>query len=207
MIRMLHKMDNVKEEEDAENPLHKATTLSAASSESPLATSTDTFIKPQAEDKEDEDDAEWDKKVKYLLLAFFAAAAIDIFEYFFPIVAAIPLFTYFHLPVVTSYYWTLTPSLSYVGQGMIMGPKTGFSMLLGAIVGWGILAPVAKSKGMLPNLDILKLIPFPSKIGQFAFSYCVRRLGTRANKQLGKWRQGMVFDLHENTLCYGITVI
>lgn len=35
--------------------------------------------------------------------------------------------------------------------GIIMGPATTFHMLLGAIVGWGILSPLAKSKGWAPG--------------------------------------------------------
>lgn len=35
--------------------------------------------------------------------------------------------------------------------GIIMGPATTFHMLLGAIVGWGILSPLAKIKGWAPG--------------------------------------------------------
>jgi uncharacterized oligopeptide transporter (OPT) family protein len=154
---MLHKMDNVQEEdeentententENPENPVTNPTTFSASAS-----ASTDVVVRAD-EASNIEDDKDWDRKVKYLLLAFFASATIDLFEYFFPIVAAVPLFTYFRLPGVTAFYWVLTPSLSYVGQGMIMGPKTGLSMMLGAIVGWGILAPVARHKGITAHL-------------------------------------------------------
>ncbi|KAL8871623.1 MAG: hypothetical protein Q9174_002583, partial [Haloplaca sp. 1 TL-2023] len=43
--------------------------------------------------------------------------------------------------------WTLNPSPAYVGQGIIMGPATTLHMLLGAVVGWAVLSPLAKSKG------------------------------------------------------------
>ena len=42
-------------------------------------------------------------------------------------------------------------SPAYIGQGIIMGLPTTLSMLLGAILGWGILAPVAKAKGWAPG--------------------------------------------------------
>eukprot|EP00026_Physarum_polycephalum_P004523 Phypoly_transcript_04544.p1 GENE.Phypoly_transcript_04544~~Phypoly_transcript_04544.p1 ORF type:complete len:680 (+),score=116.58 Phypoly_transcript_04544:85-2124(+) len=153
MIRMLHKMDNVREEEEEgeeseaspENPPTKPTTFSASAS-----ASTDVVVRSD-EERNKEDDKDWDRKVRYLLLAFFASAIIDLLEYFFPIVAAVPLFTYFRLPGVTAFSWVLTPSLSYVGQGMIMGPKTGLSMMIGAIVGWGILGPIARHKGWAPG--------------------------------------------------------
>lgn len=34
---------------------------------------------------------------------------------------------------------------------MIMGIKSGFSMLLGTIIGWIILAPISKDKGWAPG--------------------------------------------------------
>src|ERR1700738_1826290 len=42
-------------------------------------------------------------------------------------------------------------SPAYIGQGIIMGLPTTLSMLLGAILGWGILAPMAKAKGWAPG--------------------------------------------------------
>jgi hypothetical protein len=44
--------------------------------------------------------------------------------------------------------WT---ALSYVGQGMIMGHRTTGWMLIGAVLGWGILAPVAQSVKWAPG--------------------------------------------------------
>ena len=86
------------------------------------------------------------------------------------------------LPGATEWGWTLTPSLSYVGQGMINGPRTcmlvclwvrlwvwvcacacaavnvvpcfpvaGVSMLLGAVLGWAILGPMARSEHWAPG--------------------------------------------------------
>ena len=34
---------------------------------------------------------------------------------------------------------------------MIMGPRTAFSMLLGAIAGYGVLGPLARRKGWAPG--------------------------------------------------------
>lgn len=42
-------------------------------------------------------------------------------------------------------------SPAYIGQGIIMGLPTTLSMLLGALLGWGILAPLAKVKGWAPG--------------------------------------------------------
>jgi OPT family oligopeptide transporter len=42
-------------------------------------------------------------------------------------------------------------SPAYIGQGIIMGFPTTMAMLLGAILGWGILAPLSKAKGWAPG--------------------------------------------------------
>jgi OPT family oligopeptide transporter len=42
-------------------------------------------------------------------------------------------------------------SPAYIGQGIIMGLPTTLSMLLGAVLGWGILAPVAQAQGWAPG--------------------------------------------------------
>ena len=47
--------------------------------------------------------------------------------------------------------WTLNPSPAYIGQGIIMGPATTLPMLLGAIIGWGILSPLAKREEWAPG--------------------------------------------------------
>jgi len=51
----------------------------------------------------------------------------------------------------TSRCCSLFEALSYVGQGMIMGPRTGVSMFLGSVLGWIILGPLAKQKGWAPG--------------------------------------------------------
>ena len=57
----------------------------------------------------------------------------------------------FGLPLANDWLWTLNPSPAYVGQGIIMGPATTIHMLLGAVIGWGLLSPLAKSKGWAPG--------------------------------------------------------
>ncbi|RAL67229.1 hypothetical protein DID88_008003 [Monilinia fructigena] len=64
--------------------------------------------------------------------------------YFFPILRKLPIFG---AAIAQNWLWTLNPSLAYVGQGIIMGPATTTHMLLGAVVGWGILSPLAKNRG------------------------------------------------------------
>lgn len=44
-----------------------------------------------------------------------------------------------------------TPSLSYVGQGVIMGFPVTISMNLGMLVGWAVLSPLSKHLGWAPG--------------------------------------------------------
>lgn len=124
MIRTLHKLN-----EDA----------SATTSEYP------------EEKEEKEESEEWDRKLRILLFSFLASSFILLLSYFFPILGSLPVMSWIGLPGLTAFSWTITPSLSYVGQGMIMGPKTGLSMALGALFGWGLLGPIAKHQGINPR--------------------------------------------------------
>jgi OPT family oligopeptide transporter len=53
--------------------------------------------------------------------------------------------------MAVNWLWALNPSPAYVGQGALMGPTVAFHMFVGAIIGWGILSPLAKSKGWAPD--------------------------------------------------------
>jgi len=50
-----------------------------------------------------------------------------------------------------TWLWTVNFSPAYVGQGIIMGAPTTLAMLIGAVVGYGILSPLAKSQGWAPG--------------------------------------------------------
>ncbi|KIW47009.1 uncharacterized protein PV06_02623 [Exophiala oligosperma] len=91
---------------------------------------------------------DWKKQIRLLLLAFTGSGSYTLLQYFLPILHKLPIFgTY----LANTWVWTLNPSPAYVGQGIIMGPATTFHMLLGAIVGWAILSPIAKHKGWAPG--------------------------------------------------------
>ncbi|PWN32769.1 OPT superfamily oligopeptide transporter [Meira miltonrushii] len=86
---------------------------------------------------------------KGLLITFTASVGITIASFLVPVLYAIPIFDLF-LPghdAASKWGWQLTPSLSYVGQGIIMGPQTTISLFAGAVVGWGILSPVVHYLG------------------------------------------------------------
>ena len=53
--------------------------------------------------------------------------------------------------LASTWLWTFNLSPAYAAQGIIMGPATTFHMLVGAIVGWGMLSPLAKNRGWAPG--------------------------------------------------------
>jgi OPT family oligopeptide transporter len=90
----------------------------------------------------------WKAKVRLLVISFAVSGVYTLSTYFFPILRNLPVFG---AGLAENWLWTLNPSLAYVGQGIIMGPATTLHMLLGAIIGWGILSPLAKSQGWAPG--------------------------------------------------------
>jgi len=95
-----------------------------------------------------DDRADWKANVKLLTIAFTVSAVYTVLSYFIPHLHDIP---FLGLPLATNWLWTLNPSPAYIGQGIIMGSSTTLHMLLGAIIGWGILSPLAKHRGWAPG--------------------------------------------------------
>lgn len=94
------------------------------------------------------DSYSWGENIRLLLITFSISGLYTLLTFFFPMLRALPVFgTY----AASTWLWDLNPSLAYVGQGIIMGPATTLHMLLGAVVGWGILSPLAKYKGWAPG--------------------------------------------------------
>lgn len=78
---------------------------------------------------------EFETAWKALLVTFAAAGVYTLAASQWKVLKSFPVFTWVGLPGLTAWGWELAPSLGYVGQGMIMGPRTAVSMLLGAIAG------------------------------------------------------------------------
>ncbi|MBM6387879.1 MAG: OPT/YSL family transporter [Paenibacillus sp.] len=95
----------------------------------------------------------WTIKLRGLLVSFLASSFYTVSSYFIPGLNALPVFNWitFNLIDFKSWQWYFTPSFSYIGQGIIMGLPTTLSMLLGCVVGWGILSPVAFYAGWAPG--------------------------------------------------------
>lgn len=89
---------------------------------------------------------------KALAWSFSGSAAFTILSYYIPVLYAMPLFDF--LPphnLASMWGFWFTPSLNYIGQGIIMGLPTTVSMTAGAIVGWAVLSPLAYYKGWAPG--------------------------------------------------------
>lgn len=90
----------------------------------------------------------WKQNVRLMLVCFSVSGFLTILSYFFPVLRNIPIFG---STAAVSWLWALNPSLAYVGQGVIMGPATTLHMLLGAVIGWGVLSPLANYRGWAPG--------------------------------------------------------
>ncbi|KAF9543641.1 hypothetical protein EC957_000573 [Mortierella hygrophila] len=88
----------------------------------------------------------WRMNMTALGISFTLSGLYTVLSYFVPAIAAIPVFDWLSGMTIAfgaTWQWFFTPSLSYIGQGIIMGFPTTASMLLGCFVGWGILSPLA----------------------------------------------------------------
>ncbi|KAK0706714.1 OPT oligopeptide transporter protein-domain-containing protein [Lasiosphaeria miniovina] len=92
--------------------------------------------------------ASWRQNVQLLLVCFLVSGLSTFATYFFPVLRSVPVFG---RAAAATWLWTLNPSLAYVGQGIIMGPATTLHMLLGAVLGWAVLSPLAKVRGWAPG--------------------------------------------------------
>ncbi|KAL2408446.1 hypothetical protein ABEF93_003492 [Exophiala dermatitidis] len=92
--------------------------------------------------------ADWKKQIRLLVIAFSGSGIYTLVQYFLPVLHRLPVFGSY---LANTWVWNLNPSPAYVGQGIIMGPATTFHMLLGAVVGWAVLSPIAKHNGWAPG--------------------------------------------------------
>lgn len=90
----------------------------------------------------------WASDMRILLLCFSLSGLYTVCTYFFPVLRNLPIFG---SAAASTWLWTLNPSFAYIGQGIIMGAETTMHMTLGAVVGWAILSPLAKSRGWAPG--------------------------------------------------------
>ncbi|KAI9784404.1 MAG: hypothetical protein M1816_000875 [Peltula sp. TS41687] len=90
----------------------------------------------------------WRLKIRLLAISFLLSSIYTLITYFIPQLHHIPFLGSY---LASNWLWTFNLSPAYLAQGIIMGPATTFHMLLGAIVGWTALSPLAKKKGWAPG--------------------------------------------------------
>jgi OPT oligopeptide transporter protein len=78
---------------------------------------------------------EWERPWHALLCSFGAAFLYALVAGQVPWLLSFPVLSWLGLGSATAWGWELTLSTGYVGQGMIMGPRTVLSMLAGALLG------------------------------------------------------------------------
>ncbi|SCU99530.1 LANO_0F02124g1_1 [Lachancea nothofagi CBS 11611] len=94
----------------------------------------------------------YEKNIAILTRTFAASSFYTVMSYFVPFIKAIPVFG---SRLSQNYLWNLQPSPAYIGQGIIMGLPTVSYMLFGCILGWAVLAPLARYKHWVdPEADI-----------------------------------------------------
>jgi uncharacterized oligopeptide transporter (OPT) family protein len=69
-------------------------------------------------------------------------------SYFIPSLNSLPIFG---VTAARSWFWFLTLSPAFIAFGMILDLSVACSMVLGAILGWGVLSPVAKNLAWAPG--------------------------------------------------------
>ncbi|KAJ5614077.1 hypothetical protein N7528_007731 [Penicillium herquei] len=148
MLRVLHGAG--KDEKVPVEPQHHSVELNqeTGTSQPPSEETSGLLLKDGEAEDQATDQKDWRSKMRLLIGAFAGSGLYTVFSYFVPLIHDIPLFG---VDLARDWLWTLNPSPAYIGQGIIMGPSTCMHMLFGAVLGWGVLSPLAKARGWAPG--------------------------------------------------------
>lgn len=86
--------------------------------------------------------------IRSLLYTFILSASYTLVSYFVPVLKSLPVFG---RTISEVYQWNVQLSPAYIGQGIIMGLPSVSYMMFGALLGWGLLAPLSKYLGWAPG--------------------------------------------------------
>lgn len=115
----------------------------------PPSRSDDSRAEERGDDaNEDANSQQWAANIRLLVTCFGVSGLFTLSMFFFPVLRNLPIFGH---SAAETWLWTFNPSLAYVGQGIIMGVETTLHMTLGAVVGWGLLSPLAHRQGWAPG--------------------------------------------------------
>ncbi|PLW53576.1 hypothetical protein PCANC_06688 [Puccinia coronata f. sp. avenae] len=98
---------------------------------------------------------------RLLISTFTASILFSIISLAVPVVYAIPIFDVLG-PLAHDWSWWFTPSFAFVGQGIIMGFHTGYSMMVGMLFGWMFLAPLAVNMSWTTTESLKSWIVWPA---------------------------------------------
>lgn len=93
---------------------------------------------------------EAEKKSRYLLAFGAVAALFTLAAHFFPEIASPPLDSWVPVALITvpyAYSISLVNSPLMWGAGILIGPRVATSLLFGALLSWGVLAPAVEQLG------------------------------------------------------------
>eukprot|EP00879_Flechtneria_rotunda_P019423 GHRR01020401.1.p1 GENE.GHRR01020401.1~~GHRR01020401.1.p1 ORF type:complete len:360 (+),score=103.69 GHRR01020401.1:512-1591(+) len=101
----------------------------------PSTHNTASAVQPQHDRREQLRQQQWGRALRLLLWCFAVSGTYSIAAAWVQPLRVLPVFDWLGLPAATAWGWVLQPSMGYIGQGMIMGPKTAWSMMAGALTG------------------------------------------------------------------------
>ncbi|KAL6830020.1 OPT oligopeptide transporter domain-containing protein [Trichoderma camerunense] len=86
--------------------------------------------------------------IRVLVYSLAGSTLFSLVSYLLPILRQLPIFG---LAASRDWLWAFDLSPAYIGYGIVVGPRVNASILLGAVIGWGILSPAAKHHGWAPG--------------------------------------------------------
>ncbi len=91
------------------------------------------------------------RKSKMLLLMAMIAGGLTILAYFIPAVGHPPIIKWIGLGAISAWGFSILISPMMFGAGILIGPRVGTSLFVGAILSWGILGPWIVEQGWVTN--------------------------------------------------------
>jgi putative OPT family oligopeptide transporter len=87
------------------------------------------------------------KKSKTLLYMALAAGVFTLAAFFIPVIGHPPIIKMIGLGAIAAWGFSILISPMMFGAGILIGPRVGISLFLGAILSWGIIAPAVTDMG------------------------------------------------------------
>ncbi|KAK2051074.1 OPT superfamily oligopeptide transporter [Colletotrichum caudatum] len=90
----------------------------------------------------------WTRNNNLILLSFCLAAIYSFSAYFVPQIRTVNIFGSY---MAHTWLFSLSTSPGYLSIGLIVPPATTFWIVVGCLVGWGVLSPMATIRGWAPG--------------------------------------------------------